>query len=110
MQDRRSFVKNVVAIGNASGFVEPLEATALGVICIQSRLVSDMLVDTDRTLHTTQIAQFNSHHQRYWDGIRGCIAMHYKYNTRKITDGERTNTAVPKIEGKRLMLRKPKGE
>src|SRR5688572_11422491 len=33
---RRAWVKNVVAIGNATGFVEPLEATALGVIGIQS--------------------------------------------------------------------------
>lgn len=36
--------------------------------------------------------------------------LDYKYNTRKETDGERTKMAVPKIEGKRLMLRKPKGE
>lgn len=31
----------------------------------------------------------------------------YKYNTRKLTDGARTTLAVPKIVGKRLMLRRP---
>lgn len=32
----------------------------------------------------------------------------YKYNTRKLTDGARTATGIPKIVGKRLMLRRPK--
>jgi len=36
--------------------------------------------------------------------------LDHKYNTRKDTDGERTNNAVSRIAGKRLMLRKPKGE
>lgn len=34
--------------------------------------------------------------------------LDYKYNTRKESDGSRTNGAIPKIEGKRLMLRKPR--
>lgn len=36
--------------------------------------------------------------------------LDHKYNTRKETDGNRTNDAVSKIEGKRLMLRKPKAK
>lgn len=32
----------------------------------------------------------------------------YKYNTRDLTDGARTATGIPKIVGKRLMLRSPK--
>ena len=32
---RRQWVDNVVAIGNAGGFVEPLEATALMIVCAQ---------------------------------------------------------------------------
>lgn len=36
--------------------------------------------------------------------------LDHKYNTRKETDGDRTNDAVSRIAGKRLMLRKPKGE
>lgn len=33
--------------------------------------------------------------------------LDYKYNTREETDGARTAIAVPKIVGKRLMLRRP---
>lgn len=36
--------------------------------------------------------------------------LDFKYNTRKMTDGARTADAIPKIVGKRLMLRRPKGE
>ena len=79
---RRSWVGNVVAIGNASGFVEPLEATALGVIAMQSWLLADTLIDADRVVRPSLIAEFNQYHIRNWRAIRGCIAMHYKYNTR----------------------------
>lgn len=78
----RCWVKNVLAIGNACGFVEPLEATALGVIAMQSRLLADTLLDCDRQLRPTQISNYNDWHARNWDSIRGFIAVHYKYNTR----------------------------
>ena len=42
----RFWVSNVVGIGNASGFVEPLEATALQVICVQTSTLADGLVDS----------------------------------------------------------------
>ncbi len=35
--------------------------------------------------------------------------LDYKYNTREMTDGARTANAIPKLVGKRLMLRRPKG-
>jgi tryptophan halogenase len=79
---QHGWLKNVVAVGNSSGFVEPLEATALGIIAIQCRLIVGTLIDSDRQLRPTQITQFNRHHERIWDNIRGFIAMHYKYNTR----------------------------
>jgi tryptophan halogenase len=78
----RAWVKNVVAVGNASGFVEPLEATALGVIAMQSRLLADTLADSDRRPRPTQAAQFNDFHARQWDSVRGFIAAHYKFNDR----------------------------
>jgi tryptophan halogenase len=78
----RCWVDNVIAIGNASGFVEPLEATALGVIAMQSRLLADTLVDSALQPRPTQVREFNDFHTRNWDSIRGFIAVHYKFNTR----------------------------
>src|SRR5437762_1078938 len=39
----RMWVGNVVGVGNASGFVEPLEATALAMIILQCRALADCL-------------------------------------------------------------------
>ena len=81
--DARSGVPaNVVAVGNASGFVEPLEATALGVIAMQSRLLAESLYASDRQPRPTQAAMFNRFHTMNWDAIRGFLAIHYKFNTR----------------------------
>src|SRR5260370_41762422 len=45
---RRSWVKNVVAIGNAGGVGEPLEATAIAAICGQTRMLACALVGRGR--------------------------------------------------------------
>ena len=78
---RRAWVRNVVAIGNATGFVEPLEATALGAIAMQCRLLADTLLDADRAPRPTQAAEYNRYHARSWEQIRSFIAVHYAFNT-----------------------------
>jgi tryptophan halogenase len=82
---RRAWVKNVVAVGNAAGFVEPLEATALGVIAMQSRLLADTLLDADRAPRPTQAAQYNRFHLRTWEQIRDFLSIHYRFNTARDT-------------------------
>ena len=54
----RNWVGNVVAVGNLVGFVEPLEATALQIICVQISSLADSLIDcvcepTPRSSETT---------------------------------------------------------
>jgi tryptophan halogenase len=78
----RNWVKNVVAMGNASGFVEPLEATALGLMANQSRILTDSLIAADRQIRPSHVRFVNQHHATVWDSTRGFIAVHYKYNTR----------------------------
>lgn len=79
---RECWVKNVVAIGNANGFVEPLEATALGAIAQQSRTLADTLVDGDCIVTDSARKHYNLYHGRYWDAIRDFLAVHYRFNTR----------------------------
>ena len=79
---RNRWVGNVVAVGNASGFVEPLEATALGVIAAQSEALADTLWGSDRRPTPTQRRLVNDAHARHWDAIRGFVATHYRFNTR----------------------------
>jgi tryptophan halogenase len=78
----RRWVKNVVAVGNASGFVEPLEATALGMIGTQSTMLAETLADADGDVTASQIDALNRHHARVWDAIRNFLAVHYRFNTK----------------------------
>ncbi len=79
---QRGWVGNVVAIGNASGFVEPLEATALQVIALQSQTLADGLLDSEQDPGRTVIGLYNDHNASQWDDTRDFLAIHYAYNTR----------------------------
>ncbi len=78
----RSWVKNVVAIGNSSGFVEPLESTGLGAICGASEALAETLADSERSPTPTMQGQFNKRHGLSWDSIRRFLSIHYRFNTR----------------------------
>lgn len=79
---RRSWVKNVVAIGNAGGFVEPLEATAIAAICEQSQALALGLASLHGWMGPKLAETYSARDARYWDAIRRFLAVHYKYNTR----------------------------
>lgn len=78
----RNWVGNVVGIGNAAGFVEPLEATALATICIQAEALAETLLDTGCRPTPALIELFNRRGQLGWDSVRDFLAVHYKFNTR----------------------------
>jgi tryptophan halogenase len=77
----RAWVKNVVGVGNAGGFVEPLESTSLGVICDQSDSLVNSLLECHRQPTPTVVRQYNQRFGVKWDSIRGFLAVHYKFNT-----------------------------
>lgn len=78
----RPWVGNVVGIGNAAGFVEPLEATALMLIAIEARALVDTLFETQLKPTPGVINVFNRRNTELWDYTRDFLAIHYKYNTR----------------------------
>jgi tryptophan halogenase len=81
----KPWVKNVVAIGNAFGFVEPLEATSLAMICMCCRNLAEMLADGDRIVRDTQRTMYNRLHTQSFDRDRWFLALHYKFNSRLAT-------------------------
>jgi tryptophan halogenase len=82
---RRSWVGNVVAIGNASGFVEPLEATAIQVICSQARTLVGALQESRFTPGEAMRALYNKYNAAQWDDVRDFLAIHYAFNRRMET-------------------------
>ena len=82
----RAWVGNVVAIGNAAGFVEPLEATALGVIAQTSGALVEALLAADGQPRQSQAATYNRYCAYLWDSIRDFLAIHYRFNTRLDTE------------------------
>ncbi len=79
---RRAWVENVVAIGNAAGFVEPLEATSLGVIADECDTLATSLRDSDFAPGAAVARQYNARNGRKWDQIRDFLGVHYRFNTR----------------------------
>lgn len=93
----RNWIGNVVGFGNAVGFVEPLEATALQIICVQASTLVDSLVDSLCEPNPTLVHLYNEYNARAWDDIRDFLAVHYKFNTRLNTpfwQAARNDTAL----------------
>jgi tryptophan halogenase len=78
----RTWVGNVVAVGNAAGFVEPLEATALQVISVQASSLADALGDCLCEPNPSLMKLYNRYNGEQWDDIRNFLAVHYRFNTR----------------------------
>jgi len=78
----RAWVGNVIAVGNSAGFVEPLEATAIAVICSSARALAESLAACDGRVNAGMRAEFNHYNARSWDTIADFLAVHYRFNNR----------------------------
>lgn len=68
--------KNCLAIGMSSGFLEPLEASALALVELSVAMLKDEL-PTDRT-HMEIVAQrFNQRFRYRWDRVIEFLKLHY---------------------------------
>jgi tryptophan halogenase len=75
------WVKNVVAIGLAQGFVEPLEATSIHATIIQlDFLLTNTLnffSNKENTLFNANINRYNEFVGKFFDDIKDLIQLHY---------------------------------
>lgn len=100
----RNWVGNVVGIGNAVGFVEPLEATALQVICVEVSTLADSLVDSLCEPTPTLIELYNRFNAQAWDDIRDFLAVHYAFNTRLDTEFWRACRNDTQLHGAKFLV------
>jgi tryptophan 7-halogenase len=70
---------NTVAIGNAYGFVEPLESTALHMVVIE---LGYLLGCLDEGAAADEVAWANERVGAHWDSLRWFLSVHYKFNGR----------------------------
>jgi hypothetical protein len=77
---RESWMKNVVAVGLSSGFLEPLESTSIQLIMdAVGRLVE---LFPDRDFHPGLATEFNRRMAQQYESIRDFIILHYKLTQR----------------------------
>jgi tryptophan halogenase len=90
---RKCWVKNVVALGLASGFLEPLESTSIQLIMDGvGRLIEYF---PDRDFHPSLVAEFNRKMANQYESIRDFIIMHYKLSQRDDSEFWRYCAAMP---------------
>lgn len=71
---------NTVAVGNAYGFVEPLESTALHMVILELAYLVGGLQAAERGDPDCPFA--NAAVGAHWDFLRWFLALHYKFNRR----------------------------
>ncbi|MAQ18490.1 MAG: hypothetical protein CMN30_27285 [Sandaracinus sp.] len=75
----RFWDRNVVALGNAQGFVEPLESTALHLV------IASIVRLTRGLAGEPQVEAANRALAGHWDYLASFLALHYRYNHRRET-------------------------
>ena len=80
---RDAWVGNCVAVGNALGFVEPLQSTALTLNAILTEKLSELIADHHGINHPGVRAIYNDYVRSKWENVYDFVSVHYRY-----ADGE----------------------
>ncbi len=86
----RFWQNNCVAVGMSAGFIEPLEASALAMVELSVKMISEQLPRNRH--HMTQVAQrFNERFTYRWERVIEFLKLHYILSERNDSDYWRDN-------------------
>jgi flavin-dependent dehydrogenase len=91
--------RNCVAVGISAGFIEPLEASALALIELSARMISDELPPS-RDLMEIVARRFNERFRYRWSRIIDFLKLHYVLSRRTDTDFWIDNRRPESISGR----------
>jgi len=77
----RAWAANCVAIGNAEGFVEPLQSTALTANALTALELASILSSNDRIVDDDLRGEYNEAVRTTWESIYDFIAVHYIHSS-----------------------------
>ena len=103
-RNRNSWVKNCVAIGLSSGFVEPLEST--GIFFIQHG-IEQLVTHLHHGYEESAIIGYNKVINNCIDGVREFLTMHYAASTRADTPfwkATKSEITLPGDLGERMLV------
>ena len=89
--------RNCVAVGMSSGFIEPLEASALVMVELSASMIATQL-PANRSAMKRTADQFNDKFQYRWQHIIEFLKLHYVLSERKDSDywtQNRTLASIP---------------
>src|SRR5690606_34201354 len=75
----RSWIHNVVAIGNSFSFIEPMEATAIHHITFMAKMLNEILYKTQGQPPKVAVDSFNEAACEFAVSVRAFIEAHYKF-------------------------------
>jgi hypothetical protein len=97
-QHQRTWVKNCVAIGLSSGFIEPLESTGLYIAQYQVERLVYSLLSCSTVINAPTVAMHNKGVSNLMQSIRDFLVCHYAFTARDDTEYWRTvreETTIP---------------
>lgn len=98
--------KNCVAVGMAAGFIEPLEASALALIELSAKMISEQLPVNRQTMDIVA-KRFNEKFLHRWENIVDFLKLHYVLSKRTDSDywcDNRNETQLPEKLQEQLAL------
>ncbi len=84
------WVKNCVSVGMSAGFIEPLEASAIAMVEICSKTISNELPATKQAMEIVA-KRFNARFVQRWESIIDFLKLHYWLSERNDSDYWRDN-------------------